>query len=224
MAKVTLAGLQAELAAMTKARDTAIDEREDLRGKLSASQERGDQQTADLAAARKRAREDKERIEGLEAEVDQLGRSLRAYKGSATKARAEAEILRGEKSPEARNVGALPAAADDRERHRRAVRLEDALRNGPTTIVFSDGKREIRELAPLIVTGDAWRRNAQGEELKAEPLLEPGDMTKPIVTIAGFGLLDEAGEQVGWRQLPEPIEVPRNGRVRLPKGTIRFGF
>jgi hypothetical protein len=157
-----------------------------------------------------------------DAEIGRLANSLRGYKAAGTKARNEVQVLKAAKSPEARPIGAMPAPADDAARVRRGARLEDALRAGPTQLVFSDGKREIRELEPLIVDGGAWRRSARGETLAFEPLLEPGDMAKPEVAIAGFALLDESGEQVGWCGLPEPIRVPRNGRVLVPANSIRF--
>jgi len=160
----------------------------------------------------------------LSSDNARLSASLRGFKASATRARGEVQVLKAEKSPEARPIGALPASASDGERLRTKLLFEAALRDGPTTLVFSDGKREIRELEPLIVDGGAWRSSARGHVLNHQPLLEPGDMIKPVVRIVGFGLLDEAGEQVGWQQLVEPIDVPRNGRVQLPAGTIRFAF
>ena len=179
-----------------------------------------DGESAAAAAIRTMREQDKE--------VQRLSGSLRAYKGSATKARAAATVLPGNKSPQARPIGALAPARDDVEQAGRSAALADALQAGPVSIVFSDGRREIRELPPLIVSGDsAWRRTAREFILQAggiEPVLEPGEMGKPTVSVAGFGLLDESGRQVGWHELVEPIVVPRNGRVQLPANTIRFAF
>jgi hypothetical protein len=105
----------------------------------------------------------------------------------------------------------------------RKAALEAAFAMGPTEVVFSDGKREIRELAPLTVTGaDAWRDLPSGRTLNAEPMLEPGDCQRQQMELAGFGLLNEAGEQVGYCPLPDKILISRNQRVMLPLNTIRF--
>ena len=110
------------------------------------------------------------------------------------------------------------------DRQRLFERL-DALRDGPVTLVFSDGRREIRDLDPLIVNGDAWRPVPGGLlYVGPEPLLEPGPMTAAKVTVAGVGLLNEAGEQVGWAPFVERIDVPRNGRVKVPAKSILFTF
>jgi hypothetical protein len=88
--------------------------------------------------------------------------------------------------------------------------------------VFSDGRREIRELAPLIITGDAWRDTPNGRVLNAEIDLEPGDCQRETMELRGFALLNEAGEQVGYCALPDAITIGRNQHFRLPHNTIRF--
>jgi hypothetical protein len=100
--------------------------------------------------------------------------------------------------------------------------LEAAFAADTTELVFSDGKREIRELAPLTVTGDAWRETPNGRVLNHEPLLEPGDCQRQEMELRGFGLLNEAGEQVGYCALPDAITIGRNQRFQLPHNTIRF--
>jgi len=217
MVKPTTAELEQQLETSEKQRAAAVKAHEKA--------------SADLATVTGQRDEAAASVKGLTAqnkaqaeEIRVLSNSLRAYKSSATRARNEAHVLQGKKPPQARAVTELPASADDAERRAAGERFEKAIYGGPTTLVFSDGKREIRELAPLIVDGGAWRSSARGHLLDHEPLLEPGEMAKPLVEIAGFGLLDEAGRQVGWCPLPEPIVVPRNGRVQVPANTIRFAF
>lgn len=158
----------------------------------------------------------------LTAEVATLMSSLRAYKGSATKARNEVVVLKAELSPEARVIGAMKPARSDEEALLRQNRLDHAFANGLTQILFSDGKRELRELAPLIVDAGAWLVTPHGRVLDHEPLLEPGDCPRGELPIAGFALLDEAGEQVAYHALPERIVVASGTRVQIPRGCIRF--
>lgn len=218
MAKVTIAALQDQL-------ETAIGARNDLEDRFNKL----DLEHATVLGQRDAAALKVTELTAANAsqaeQLRVLGNSLRAHKGSATKARNEAEVLKRVLSPVSRPIGlAAPGTLTDAERHRARVAFEDALREGPVELVFSDGKREIREIAPLAVAGDAWREDARGFTLKHEPLLEPGEMAKPEVTIAGVAALNEAGEQVGWQRWVEPVKVPRNGRVQLTAGHIRFSF
>lgn len=153
-------------------------------------------------------------LASLEADLAEARRSLTAQKGAATKARNEAEVLKLERSPKGRKIGrpralfGKPAVPFDAELARLAID------EGEVEIVFSDGKAEIVELAPIRVGGDAWRRGARGYGLIPSIELEPGEMDAPEVKVAGFGIL-AAGEQIGWQELPEPIVVRRNSRVLL---------
>lgn len=223
MAKVTIAELQAQL-------ETAIGARNELEDRHNAV-------TADLATVTAQRDQHAGAVMRLTeanaaqaGEIRSLSASLSAFKGSATRARNEALVLKREKSPEARAIPAFAKATADKgatedvERQRARIAFEDALRAGPIELVFSDGKREIRELAPLAVAGDAWREDARGFTLKFEPLLEPGEMARPEVSIVGVAALDEAGDQLAWQRWVEPVSVPRNGRVQLTAGHIRFAF
>lgn len=213
--KVTLASQAAKIAELEKEQNQLIETNAALAAELEEARASSARQ-ADQLVARGR------RIEALEAERDALAKSLRGYKSSATKARNEATLLKAQQSPEARKIGALPPPADDAARDAQRAAIDAAIAAGPVTLVFSDGRKEVRELAPLIVTGEAWRRRAHGLVLQVRPTLEPGDMARPKVDVAGVALLDEAGAQVGWRGFPESVEVPRHGRVELAIGSIFF--
>lgn len=213
--RVTIAGLQAQLADVTAERDGLRVQVSDLEKAVARLTEQAIEAGTNIVELRAG-------LAASEAEAHTLRGQLRAYKGSATKARNEAALLKAGRSPAARRFGPLPAPKDEPELAVRRAAIDSAIAAGPVTIVFSDGRRELLELDPLIVTGDAWRKTARGQILQLKPLFEPGDMARPKVDIAGVALLDEAGEQVGWRQFPETVEVPRNGRVELPIGGIFF--
>jgi hypothetical protein len=185
--------------------------------------------TADLAAANERADEQaKERQEAdshadaLAEELRAANASLKAFKGSATKLRNQVTILKRDLSPEARPIGAMKPPKSEEQAAERASALAAAFANDTSELVFSDGRREIRELAPLIITGDAWRDTPSGRVLNAEIDLEPGDCQRETMDLRGFALLDEAGDQVGYCALPDTIAIGRNQHFRLPHNTIRF--
>jgi hypothetical protein len=193
---------------------------EDRAKELTAAHEKA---IGERDTARKGYAERGRQIDALEREKRELAGQLRAYKGSATKARDQVTVLKARLSPEHRAIGAMKPPKTEEEKAARAEALEAAFAMGPTQIVFSDGKREIRELAPLVVTGlAAWRELPNGRTLNDEPMLEPGDCQRQQLHLAGFGLLNEAGEQVAYCALPDPIVISRNQRVMLPRNTIRF--
>lgn len=207
-----------------------IDQLAEMTKRATTAEARVETLTTDLAAANEKADTAAQARKGVEGELDKargeiadLNKSLKAYRGSATKARNAAEVLRKQLSPEARPLGALKAPKTPEEAADRAELVRHAIAGGPTEVVFSDGRREIRELAPLLVAGAfAWRELPAGMVLNAEPVLEPGDCQRQQMEIRGFALLDELGQQVGWCPLAEPIVVMRNQRVMLPHNTIRF--
>jgi hypothetical protein len=131
-------------------------------------------------------------------------------------------VLKPQIVARARPIGAMKPPKTEEQAADRAAALEAAFAAGPTELVFSDGKREIRELAPLTVTGDGWRETPNGRALNHEPLLEPGDCQRQQMDLRGFGLLNEAGDQVGYCALPDRSVIGRNQRFQLPLNTIRF--
>lgn len=212
----TNAELQAQLTEMTNRADKAEKRVTTLTTDLASANERADVE----AKARQEA---EKQVDTLTAEVRDLTGSLKAYKGSATRAKNAVEVLKKQLSPEARPIGAPKPAKSPEEAAERSDLARAAIANGPTELVFSDGRREIRELAPLIIAGAyAWRDTPHGMVFNVEPVLEPGDCQRQEMEIRGFALLDEHGNQVGWCPLPDAIVVRRNTRVMIPHNSIRF--
>jgi hypothetical protein len=211
----TNAELTAQLADMTKRATDAEVRVETLAADLADANDRAD--------AEKSARQESEAAHDVtKEELRATSASLKAFKGSATKARGQAEILRKQLSPESRPIGAMKPPRNDDQKAARAEALEAAFAADTTELVFSDGRREIRELAPLVITGDAWRQTPQGRVLASEIPLEPGDCQRDNFELAGFALLNEAGDQVGYCALPDPIVIGRNQTWSLPLNTVRF--
>jgi hypothetical protein len=168
-------------------------------------------------------------IEGLQARVAELEEINATLEGELAKelakhatTKTKLRVARAPKSDKVRAIGVMKAPKNDDEAAERKAAVDAALADGETHVVFSDGKREIRELAPLVVGGAGWRVTPQGHVLDDEPLLEPGDMIRDSVELHGFGLVDADGRQIAYQQLPQPIMIGRNMRVQLPHNTIRF--
>lgn len=211
----TNAELTAQLGEMTTRATTAETQVEKLTAKLTAAD-------ALVIAKTDECGELRTEVAGLTDELTSTRASLKAFKGSATKLRNELTIVRRDLSPEARPFGAPKPAKSEEQAAERAAALAAAFAADTTELVFSDGRREIRELAPLAITGDAWRDTPNGRVLNAEIDLEPGDCQRETMELRGFALLDEAGEQVGYCALPDAIVIGRNQHFRLPLNTVRF--
>lgn len=160
------------------------------------------------------------RIDALEVELAEARASLKAVRGHATRAKAEAALLREERSPTPRRLGrpqgrfGKAGEPYDPALAALAIGEEEELE-----IVASDGKAEIVALNPYSVRSDGWRRVAGGFLLREPVDLEPGEAD---VEVAGFALVTrgEAPVQVGWRELPEPVRVARNQKVRIENGIL----
>lgn len=211
----TNAELQGQVDALTKERDQLATKVQ----KLTVERDGAEARLADEKRAKDEAAA---ALEVVRADNAKIAASLKAYKGSATKARAEALVLKRELSPEPRKLGAPRPPRDDEDAAARAEALASAFAEGTVELVFSDGKRELVELAPLTAETAAFRENVRGRSLDFEPIIEMERGVAPSVTIAGVALVNEAGEQAGWCPLAEPIVVPNGARLQIPRGTIRF--
>lgn len=147
-----------------------------------------------------------------EQELGEVKASLTATRGHATRAKNEAAVLREARSPTPRKVGrpvarfGKPGVAYSPELAAIAIAGEESVE-----IVFSNGKAEIIDLAPVTARAHAWLQSRGRHMLREAVELEGGDAD---LEVAGFALL-AGGEQVGWCELPEPVRVPKHGRVRL---------
>lgn len=152
------------------------------------------------------------RIAGLEHENAELRASLTATRGHATRAKNEVAVLRAERSPTPRKVG-RPRGAFGKAGEAYSPDLAAIAIGGEESveIVFSDGKAEIVDLPPVTAFAHAWLPRG-GRHMLREPVeLEGGDAD---LEVAGAALLS-GGEQIGWCEFPEPVRVPKHGRVRL---------
>jgi TolA-binding protein len=161
-------------------------------------------------------------IGSLQERVEELETELADEKAKHRETRHKLRVERADKPAEARRIGAMKPPKNDGEAAARGEALEAAFAAPIAQVVFSDGKRELRDLNPLIVPAHAWRETAQGHILDHEPMLEPGDCIFERIELRGFALLTQDGDQVAYQALPEPMILERNRLYQLPKGTIRF--
>lgn len=181
---------------------------EGLQEQLAAMTRRAEAAEEDMAAA-------DERVATLEAE-------LAAEKAKLKDTKKKLGVERAAKPPEPRKLGVMKPPRNEDEAAARAEALDQAFAAHNVEVAFSDGKREIRELAPLTVPRTSWRETAQGRILDHEPLLEPGDCVFDSLELRGFALVDGDGRQVAYQALPEAMTLKRNHRYQLPRNTIRF--
>lgn len=80
-------------------------------------------------------------------------------------------------------------------------------------IAFSDGAKEVPGIAPVAVSGEAWKPHAFGLML-AKPVDIDGPDSGSSVSIAGYALLLD-GKQVAWRARDVPLQVAPGQRVSI---------
>lgn len=131
-----------------------------------------------------------------------------------------ASVTEGEQPAQLRSIGPIVVGEDDEMRagYRKAI---DAALAGDVEIVFSDGRQEIAGLKPVLVSGTSlWETRPMGRMLN-----RPIDVSGPAegrgaYRIAGFGLLDDEGDQIGWCELAEPIVVGPLTRTQIRQSII----
>lgn len=130
------------------------------------------------------------RLRELTDELAAVKRSLSAQKGSATKARATVAAMVAAGKP--RKIGAMDNTLSPRE-------LLELIEDAETVeIVCSDGRHEIKGLAPIAIEGEAWREITAGLKLQVPELTLHGPAPgSPSHSLAGYGLLLD-GQQVAW--------------------------
>jgi hypothetical protein len=80
-------------------------------------------------------------------------------------------------------------------------------------IAFSDGRHEVPGIAPVAVSGEAWKPHAFGLML-AKPVDIDGPDGGSSVSIAGYALLLD-GKQAAWRARDVPLQVAPGQRVSI---------
>jgi hypothetical protein len=129
---------------------------------------------------------------------------------------AKYQVERRKHSGKGRSIGMMTRPVDA-EKH--AAVVADALQ-GQVELVFSDGKKEITGLDPLLVSGAAaWLRHSTGWLLKDRvPLGGPAAGDRPF-EVRGVGLLVD-GKQLAWCQLHDAVTVAAGGTVELRDSII----
>lgn len=192
-------------------------ERDELAGQISSGKSALEAMTAERDALDEKLQDATTAVGTVTAERDEARSALVGASAKISKLEETASLAVVAQPAKLRKVGAF--AADDDAEKRRAL-IEAAIA-GEVEVVFSDGETEIRGLDPIKVTGASlWLSRPQGRMLD-----KPIDLSGPAAgsgayRIAGFGLFDDEGEQVGWSALPEPIVVGPLTRTQLRQSII----
>lgn len=161
-----------------------------------------------------------QRVAALEAERDAA--NARADKAEKASKAAKAKVSRGEAPAKPRAIGAMKEgeALTDTARDGngdKVTALSDAIAKAeeagkPIEIVFSDGKKELTQVPPAVLSGPVWVDRMQGKFLR-DPVVIEGSGSASF-QIRGYALLID-GKQVAYTERSDPINVAPGTKVTL---------
>lgn len=149
------------------------------------------------------------RIATIEAERD--AEKARADRAERARDSVKAKLSKGE-------VPAKPRKLEPMDGDAIGAAIDDAVESGrKVEIAFSDGKKELTQIAPVVVEGAAWREHARGRML-SEPvtLSNSGDTS---VAVHGYALLIE-GKQVAYQTRSDALNVAPGQKVNLDNDIV----
>lgn len=168
----------------------------------------------------------------LEAELQATGEALDLARGAETQLREQlagltkerdaaerkaAKIAKGLAPAKPRKIAAMSAlSAEER------VTIGDLVAGGETvSIVFTDGKRELTGIAPIVVSGPAFNVSSNSMMLRDAVDIRSNDVAGKEVTIEALALFDSDGGQLAFKPLPSPIAIAPGRTYRLER-SIEF--
>lgn len=157
----------------------------------------------------------------LREERDGLKRQLSSQKGAATKARNTIEEMKEAAKP--RKLGPVDLPVDENKQPdllelKLAIDFADEV-----VLAFSDGKSEIRGVAPRKVSAEDFKL-VRGRVLFDRPDLTvtgPGGEGQGVPQLAGVALLLD-GEPFAWSALAQPVDLGAGRTINLT-GSVIFG-
>ncbi|WP_287459201.1 hypothetical protein [Sphingomonas sp.] len=132
----------------------------------------------------------------------------RATKAEAAGQKAVAQVKKLTTPAKPRKLGPLSSDLLDATALLEAIADADEIQ-----IAFSDGKKDVAGIAPIAVSGDAWKRHQFGVMLAAPIELE-GPQGGASTRIAGYALLLD-GKQVAWCERSSPLPIAPGQRVTI---------
>ena len=136
--------------------------------------------------------------DALQAQVDKAAALPKAKTAAAPK--------------KARKCGPI-GKSDDSDRLTPAELLELIQAASMVEVVFSDGQREIADLAALAISGDAWKLMSHGLKLNL-PELELIGPQGTSYHLAGYGLFLD-GQQAAWGPCVDPYTIGGGRRYNI---------
>jgi hypothetical protein len=125
-----------------------------------------------------------------------------------------AKVSRGAKPAKARKIGEV----DDQPNAENLLELIAAA--DTIEIAFADGKRELADIAPVVVSGDIWTVSLDRLKLNLPELIVHGPaFGKPAYALAGYGLVLD-GELVAYSKRPDTLMIGANSQMNLKDDII----
>lgn len=156
-------------------------------------------------------------VDGLELKVAQLAEeniALQAQVAELTKqleaASKKAAAKAGPKTVKARKLGVMKGEAYSAPELKEMIDAASAVE-----IIVSDGKVEQPGIAPVCVSGDAWRVS---DRLKLVAGMVTIEATQHV-THAGYALVVD-GEQVAWGPRPDVLSLPAGRKMEITDDVI----
>ena len=157
------------------------------------------------------------RVDALEAENDKLKAQLAASKGAAAVLRREAKALKAERVGKTRVV-APPADDGGQLSPDDLLALIGAAER--VELLFSNGKREIAGLDPMVISGDAWVIGIAGLQLRVPELIVDGPAGgKAPFLLAGYGLMID-GELAAYGARGDVLAIAPGARMNLAQDVV----
>lgn len=162
---------------------------------------------AELDAANERAG----KVDELQAQLDAANERADQAEKARDRAKAKAKAVAGEQPAKLRKFGAMDDAADD---FAAAIGKADKVE-----VVLSDGKGEIEGIAPVVVTGEAWRATPNGLMLTEAVEIDGPGPNKAAYNVDGYALVLD-GKQVAYRKRPDPVTVVPGQHYKIENDII----
>lgn len=132
----------------------------------------------------------------------------RAAKAEAAGQKAVAQVKKLTSPAKPRKLGPISSDLLDATALMEAIAEADEIQ-----IAFSDGKKDVPGIAPVAVSGDAWKRHQFGVML-ATPIELEGPQGSASTRVVGYALLLD-GKQVAWCERSSPLPIAPGQRVTI---------
>lgn len=138
---------------------------------------------------------------------------LAEFAAARDAAEKRAKVAKGSAGPKARKVKAMDPMTDDER-----IELGERVSAGEAVqIVFSDGKRELMDIAPIVVSGPAFDVSPARLMLREAVNVSAAGTAGRELQVSSLALFDDDGEQLAFAELPMPLTISPGRTYRLDR-------